>query len=294
MRTISHGLRPWLHSAAAPRLNKDAAAPRYFLKLPFSHKPQAHWPEYLIEGALLGLFMISACSFATLLGHPDSPITQIIPDPAMRRVLMGFAMGSTAIALIYSKPGKRSGAHMNPSTTLTFLWLGKITPHDASFYVVAQFLGGISGVWLAGLLLGPRVAHASVNYAVTMPGPYGELWAFVAEVLITFLLMTVILHVSNTKTLNQYTGLCAGTLIVIYITIEAPISGMSMNPARSLGSALAARHWAALWIYFTAPPLGMLLAAEAYVRRHGLTRVLCAKLHHRNSERCIFLCNYGE
>jgi aquaporin Z len=81
---------------------------------------------------------------------------------------------------------------------------------------------------------------------------------------------------------------------MIYITIEAPISGMSMNPARSLGSALAAREWAALWIYFIAPPLGMLTAAEAYIRFHGVSRVLCAKLHHKNSERCIFLCNFGE
>jgi aquaporin Z len=254
----------------------------------------AHWPEYLIEGVLLGLFMIAACSFATLLGHPDSPIPRIFPDPTLRRMLMGFAMGSTAIALIYSKLGKRSGAHMNPSTTFTFLRLGKIARVDALFYVLAQFAGGITGVLVARLFLGHRVADSSVNYVVTAPGPYGELWAFVAEALITFLLMTVILHVSNTKTLNQYTGIFAGTLVMIYITIEGPISGMSMNPARTFSSALAARYWVALWIYFTAPPLGMLLAAETYVRRHGLRRVLCAKLHHKNSERCIFLCNYGE
>jgi len=84
----------------------------------------------------------------------------------------------------------------------------------------------------------------------------------------------------------------AGLLVMTYISIEAPISGMSMNPARTLGSAFSAANWTAIWIYFTAPPLGMLLAAELYVRPRGPARVLCAKLHHDNRERCIFRCNY--
>jgi aquaporin Z len=79
---------------------------------------------------------------------------------------------------------------------------------------------------------------------------------------------------------------------MLYIIIEAPISGMSMNPARTLGSAFSAQVWTSIWIYFTAPPTGMLLAAEAYVRLRGSHRVLCAKLHHENNERCIFRCNY--
>ena len=68
---------------------------------------------------------------------------------------------------------------------------------------------------------------------------------------------------------------------------------MSMNPARTFGSALSARVWTALWIYFLAPPLGMLLAAELYVRGHGARRVLCAKLHYHNTRRCIFHCGYA-
>ena len=77
------------------------------------------------------------------------------------------------------------------------------------------------------------------------------------------------------------------------ITLEAPLSGMSMNPARTFGSALSAQVWTALWVYFLAPPLGMLLAAELYVRWHGVHRVLCAKLHHHNTRRCIFHCDYA-
>src|SRR5437870_5723843 len=103
-----------------------------------------HWPEYVIEGSCLGLFMISACSFGELF-HPNSPAVRLIQNPILLRVLMGLAMGTTAMALIYSRFGKRSGAHMNPAVTLTFLRLGKITTVDALFYTAAQFAGAITG-----------------------------------------------------------------------------------------------------------------------------------------------------
>jgi len=114
----------------------------------------------------------------------------------------------------------------------------------------------------------------------------------VAELMMALILMSVILWVSNTRALNRYTGMVAGTLVMIYISVEAPISGMSLNPARTFGSAFAAQVWSSIWIYFTAPPIGMLLAAELYLRLRGRDRILCAKLHHENTERCIFHCNY--
>jgi aquaporin Z len=117
--------------------------------------------------------------------------------------------------------------------------------------------------------------------------------AFAAEVLISFVLMSVVLRVSNIRSLNRFTGLCAGLLVATYLTLEAPLSGMSMNPARTFGSAWSARVWSALWLYFLAPSLGMLLAAALYVRGHGAHRVLCAKLHHHNRKRCIFHCRYA-
>lgn len=105
---------------------------------------------------------------------------------------------------------------------------------------------------------------------------------------ITFILMTVILQVSNNQKLHKLTGVCAGLLVAIYITVEAPISGMSMNPARTFASALAGNSWTALWVYFTAPLIGMLAAAEAFIRTRGKNAVGCAKLHHQNHQRCIF------
>jgi aquaporin Z len=247
-----------------------------------------HWPEYLIEAACLGVFMVSAFTFGTILEHPASPVHQAIGNPTLRRLLMGLAMGGTAIAIIYSPWGKQSGAHINPSTTITFFRLGKVAKWDAGFYIVAQFIGGALGALAAALLLSPFAAHPSVNYVVTAPGSSGSLVAFGAEIAITFLLMTVILHVSNSPKFHKLTGLCAGALVATYITIEAPISGMSMNPARSLASAIPAMHWADLWIYFTAPLIGMLSAAEFYTRQKGARQVGCAKLHHDNPKRCIF------
>jgi aquaporin Z len=249
-----------------------------------------HWPEYLMEAAELALFMLSACAFTVFLYHPASPLSHSFPNDILRRLAMGVAMGSTAIAIIFSPLGKRSGAHFNPSVTLTFLRLGKINPWDACFYVVAQFIGGISGVVAAGLLLGPTVADTHVNYATTQPGPHGPVVAFAAELIISFLLMSVVLRVSNTKRLARWTGVFAGALVAIYITFESPISGMSMNPARTFGSAFGASVWMSLWIYFVAPPVGMLLAAEVFT--HSKKRALCAKFHHHNNQRCIFRCNF--
>ena len=253
---------------------------------------RAHWPEYLIEGALLGIFMVAACGFATLLEHPGSPARQALDDGFLRRGLMGLAMGATAVALIYSPWGKRSGAHINPATTLTFLRLRKVAPADALFYAVAQCAGAVLGVALASLALSDAVRHPSVRFAATLPGERGAGVAFLSEIVITFLLMTVVLTVSNAPRWNRFTGLAAGICVALFITFEAPRSGMSMNPARSLGSAVAAMTWASLWIYFVAPPIGMLLAAEARLRWRGLHSILCAKLHHENHARCIFRCGY--
>lgn len=247
-----------------------------------------HWPEYLIEGAGLGLFMISAFSFGALLEYPASPIHQAIPNPLLRRFLMGVAMAGTAIGIIYSPWGKQSGAHLNPSTTLAFFRLGKVQKWDAALYVISQFTGGLIGAITAAILLTSWVSDPAVNYVVTVPGKAGVMPAFFAEIAIAFILMTAILHVSNNSRLHQWTGLCAGVLLAAYITFEAPVSGMSLNPARTLASAVPARQWADLWIYFIAPPLGMYSAAELYLRTKGAARVNCAKLHHENNRRCIF------
>jgi aquaporin Z len=251
-----------------------------------------HYPEYLMEAAGLGLFMISAAVFTTLLEHPASPLQQAIADPLLRRFLIGVAMGLTAIAIVYSPWGKQSGAHLNPAFTFAFFRLGKVKPWDAFFYILFQFFGGLIGLWVAGGILREAIADPSVNYIVTQPGQSGVGVAFLAELAISFGLMLMVLFVSNSPRRGRYTGLFAGALIATYITVEAPLSGMSMNPARTTASAVLAQHWTALWVYFAAPLAGMLLASEVFVRWKGRKAVRCAKLHHENNKRCIFRCGY--
>jgi aquaporin Z len=111
---------------------------------------------------------------------------------------------------------------------------------------------------------------------------------------ISFGMMLMVLGVSNTPRVARFTGLAAGLLVACYIALEAPLSGMSMNPARSFGPALLAGTASSLWIYFTAPLTGMLAAAELFVRVHGRRRVRCAKLHHPLDVRCIFNCGFME
>jgi aquaporin Z len=252
---------------------------------------RSHWPEYLIEGWALGTFMIAAGVVATLLGSPASPVGMTITNPMLRNVVAGVAMGMTAIALIHSPWGKRSGAHMNPAVTLTFLRLGKTHGWDAVFFIAAQTFGGTVGVLIVAALFGSAFTDAPVNYAATMPGTGGPWIAFIAELLISGALMFVILTLSGIARLARFTGYAAGCLVALYISFESPLSGMSMNPARTFASAVPGMRWDNFWIYLCAPLLGMLAGAQLYLSVRGVQRLACAKLLHPNDERCIH-CGY--
>lgn len=245
---------------------------------------RAHWPEYLIEAAGLALFMVSACTFGVFLFHPGSPFHAALRSDFTRREVMGVAMGATAVVIIYSPWGQRSGAHVNPSTTLAFLRLGKLSRADAAFYVASQFAGALSGVAVSWALLGSRLSHPAANFVATVPGPGGPFVAFAAEFAIAFVLMSVVLVVSGSR-FQRLTGLCAGVLVAAFITFEAPVSGMSLNPARSFGSAVFAGALKPLWIYLLAPTLGMQLAASLLPAR---VKRGCAKLDHPRDRDCIF------
>jgi aquaporin Z len=255
------------------------------------NRSRIRWAEYAIEAAGLGAFMVSALAVTALVQHPASTLHQTVASPTARRGLIGVAMGLTAAALIYSPWGQRSGAHLNPSVTLSYLRLGKIKARDAAAYVLAQFAGGAAGIAAGAMLLARVAQDPSVNYVVTTPGANGWAAAFGGELAISFGMMSAILAASNTPRAARFTGALAACLIAVYITVEAPLSGMSMNPARSLGPALASGNLRGLWIYFVAPPLGMLLAAEVYVRRHGQAAIRCAKLHHPSTGSCHFNCS---
>jgi aquaporin Z len=250
------------------------------------------WRDAAVDGTLLGIFMVSACAFTVLLAHPSSPVTRAIESSFVRRALIGLAMGLTAVTLIYSPWGRRTGALMNPATTLCFLRLGRITPGAAAAYAAAQFTGAVAGVFVAVLVIHPLVGHPSVGYVTTLPGVHGPLVAWAGEFGIALLMMSIVLTVNRHPRLAAFTGLFAGALVALYITFEAPLSGMSLNPARSFGSAVAAGRWTALWIYFTAPVAGMLTAVEVRYRIAGHSRqTMCGKWSHSKDDPCVFRCD---
>jgi aquaporin Z len=250
-----------------------------------------HWPLYVIEGVLLAGFMISACGFSVLLEYPGAPGYAAIHSDILRRALIGVAMGSTAIGLIYSPIGKRSGAHMNPAFTLGFLWLQKISMWDAVFYMVGQFIGGVLGVLFSRLVFGAALASHAIEWIVTVPGPQGAGAAWLGEFIISAVLMGTVLLVNRSKKLSRFTGVFAGILIFLFVTFEAPYSGFSMNPARTVASALPSGIWTACWIYFTAPIIGMLTAIEIHALAIRERRALCPRFTHTGHSQHVLPCD---
>ena len=235
----------------------------------------------------MGLYLFFTCLFATLLQHPASPIPHLLPNSMIRRAAFGISVGVTIVAIVLTPWGKQSGGHLNPAITFTFFRLGKVEFWDAIFYGVAQFAGATAGVAVASSLLFGAPGNPAIRYAATLPGIYGAGVAFIAELIISFALMLTVLFASNHARLSPYTPYFVGVLYAIFITVETPLSGMSMNPARTFGSAFRGCYWHALWIYFAAPPLGMLVAAELFLRVRGGIGPYCAKLHHANDKPCI-------
>lgn len=250
-----------------------------------------NWPEYLMEAVLLAIFMVSACVANTLLEYPGSPVHQALPNGFIRMMLMGMVLAITLIGIFYSPWGKRSGAHINPAVTLTFYRLGKVKSTDMVFYILFQCLGAVLGVLLVEAVLGNAFTDMPVRYLVTVP-LQGRVRAFGVEIIIAFCLMTVVLHTTNRPRWAPYTNTLVGSMAGLYVLTAGPVSGFSMNPARTLASALPANVWTAFWIYLLAPVAGMLLAAEVYRRISRVPDVKCAKMHHHNDQPCIFHCNY--
>ena len=132
---------------------------------------------YACEALSLGVFMFSAGLFDVLIDHPDFPVRSLIESAIIRRFLIGLSMGLTALYIIFSPFGQKSNAHINPSVTLTFWRLKRIKGFDAIFYIVFQFIGGSSGLFLISLLFPQSIKHPMINYIVTVPSKSGEMLA---------------------------------------------------------------------------------------------------------------------
>ncbi|HTY54441.1 MAG TPA: aquaporin [Candidatus Binataceae bacterium] len=252
-----------------------------------------HWKEYFMEAAEIAALMLGTCFFGTLVYSSDSPLNYLQIPPAAKPSLMGLGVAMTTFLIIKSPFGRRTGAHFNPAVTLTFFWLRRVHRWDAGCYVTAQFIGGVLGVMVAHELLGMHLSSAPVHYLVTIPGSRGKMFAFVGEFVLAGLLMGMVLYSSNHRRLVRFTPMLVALLTIFYYTLSPSIAGYSVNPARTFSSAVFAWIWYGIWIYFSAPFLGMMTAAAIYVRRTGSDHVYCAKVFHDIHTPCPFFCRFG-
>lgn len=228
-----------------------------------------HWRHYLVEAGGIMVFLTFSSLAAVLCHHPASAVARALGEQEwVQRIGVGLVVGALIVAMAYSPWGKRSGAHFNPAVTLGFWQLGHIGTADALWYVLAQFAGGLvagAGMYWA---LGPWFGHPSIHYNTTRPLEGAQGWAVAlgAEVLISSLLMLGLLWSMHSAQGKKWTGALAGLLLAVFVVVESPLSGMSLNPARTLGSAVAAGEAPHLWLYFLGPLGAMWATAEAFRR----------------------------
>lgn len=238
--------------------------------------PAAHWRLYVAECIGTALLVFVGLSAVIYDFGPGSPVAAALPSPFARRLLTGALFGGTGALVALSPLGRISGAHLDPVLSWAFWLTGSLRAGDAAAYTLAQFVGALLGA--APLPLAWGHFGASVLYGATLPGVHWGLWPAVAgETVATFALVGGILYFVGHPRLRPYTPALIPPLVALLVACEAPVSGTSMNPARSLGPALVAGTLHAVWVYFLGPALGAAAAALALVRPSG---VHVAKIAH--------------
>lgn len=195
----------------------------------------------------LGTFAIVFCGTGAVIVNEWT-------DGALGQTGIAITFGFTVMAMIYAF-GEISGAHFNPAVSIAFAVSGKFPYKEILPYILSQVTGGI----IASLLL--RISFPE-NDLLGTTLPSGPVWqSFVFETILTFLLMLVILNVSSgSKEQGMFAGLAIGSVILLEALFAGPVSGASMNPARSLSPAIISGHLEHLWIYLTAPVTGAILS----------------------------------
>jgi aquaporin Z len=249
---------------------------------------ELHWPEYgaeLVGTAFLIIVGLSAVVFDFGQGLPMS---HLIPSMSLRLLIMGLIFAGSGSLVAISPFGRLSGAHINPSVSLAFLVQGKMQVHDFFGYVIGQIAGAILGEVILVLAWGSYAA--SVHNGMPLPGAGYPLWlVFLAETVLTFLLVFLIFVFVSSHRMMHWTPLMNWLLVATMVWQEAPISGTSLNPARSFAPALLTGLWLDQWIYWLAPPLGALFAVGAFrLLSAGERDVLTGKLFHVPHYRSVF------
>jgi aquaporin Z len=235
----------------------------------------------LAEMAGTALLLLLGLSLVTVMFGAGSPVVAAIPDHGLRRAITGFLFGTIGASVAVSRIGRISGAHINPAVTLGFWLMRKLDARVAIGYVCAQVVGACVGV-LPLLFWGAM--GRSVAFGATAPGPgYTVEMALVGEVITTFTMVSLLAIFLGFRNLRAFTPAMFPFLYAAMSYVEAPISGTSTNPARSLGPALISGQWDAWWIYWVGPVIGTGLATVACSVLAN--RIEGARLYHFDSDR---------
>jgi len=247
-----------------------------------------HWFEYGAELVGTAFLLFAGVSAVVFDFGAGSPLVSVVPNKSVRLLITGLLFAGSSSLVAISPLGKLSGGHINPAVTLAFWAQGKMHPFDLGGYILGQFLGAITGTLLVVLLW--RGKAASVGDGATIPGAGYPLWAvFLVEVSLTFLLVLCIFFFVSSSRLMRWTPLMVWILLAMMVWLAAPISGTSLNPARSFGPALVSWSWHEQWLYWVAPPMGALLAVGAF-RLLAISErdILTGKLFHVPHYRSVF------
>lgn len=181
---------------------------------------------------------------------------------------ISIAFGMTVTAMAYAI-GPISGCHINPAISIAMTVAGKLPGKHLAGYIGAQVLGGLAGAALLFLMAsgveGWDAAHSmgQNGFEEFSPGGFNTMAAFIGEVVFTFLFLFVIFGSTSEKASPGFAGLAIGMALVIIHLVSIPLTGTSVNPARSIGPAVFAgtEHLAQLWLFIVAPVIGGVLAA---------------------------------
>lgn len=240
-------------------------------------------PRRLFWSELIGtaLLVLIGLSLVIVMFGTGSPMARLIPSEGLRRLITGFLFGTTGATIALSPVGKVSGAHINPAVTMVFWIFRKLDARTAMIYVAAQLAGGILG---SLPLLAWGSLGRSVAFGATFPGDgWSAQAALLGEVVTTFTMVSLLTVFIGFRRIRPFTPGIFPILYALMVYLEAPISGTSTNPARSLGPSIVSGQWQGWWIYWLGPLLGALLASLACSLL--AKRITVAKLYYFDSDR---------
>jgi aquaporin Z len=226
------------------------------------------------------LLVLVGLSLVIVMFGSGSSITRLLPDEGLRRLITGFLFGTTGAMIAVSPVGRISGAHINPVVTMGFWLMRKLDLPIAIGYVLAQLSGAVIG---SLPLLAWGGMGRSVAFGATLPGEgFTFQSALLGEIATTFAMVSLLTVFLGFRRIRPFTPAMFPFLYALMVYTEAPISGTSTNPARSLGPAIVSGQWQGWWIYWLGPLVGALVALLAC--SFMAKRIEVAKLYYFDSD----------